>query len=149
MNYEYLNIAFEEAEKAFKKNEIPVGAVIVKDNTIISKTHNLKELNKCCTSHAEILAINEASKIINNWRLTDCDIYITLDPCPMCASAIKQSRIKNVYSANKNGDDNNYNIIKSIFDADKNNSSVNFITNLNSDKSNELLRAFFKKRRSK
>ena len=95
------------------------------------------------------MAINEASKKNNNWRLTDCDIYITLDPCPMCASAIKQSRIKNVYSANKNGDDNNYNIIKSIFTADKNNSSVNFITNLNSDKSNELLRAFFKKQRSK
>jgi len=149
MNCKYLNIAFDEAEKAFKKNEIPVGAVIVKDDIIISKTHNLKEINKCCTSHAEILAINEASKKNNNWRLTDCDIYITLDPCPMCASAIKQSRIKNVYSANKNGDDNNYNIIKSIFAADKNNSSVNFITNLNSDKSNELLRAFFKKQRSK
>ena len=149
MNCKYLNIAFDEAEKAFKKNEIPVGAVIVKDDIIISKTHNLKEINKCCTSHAEILAINEASKKNNNWRLTDCDIYITLDPCPMCASAIKQSRIKNVYSANKNGDDNNYNIIKSIFTADKNNSSVNFITNLNSDKSNELLRAFFKKQRSK
>lgn len=149
MNCKYLNIAFDEAENAFKKNEIPVGAVIVKDDIIISKTHNLKEINKCCTSHAEILAINEASKKNNNWRLTDCDIYITLDPCPMCASAIKQSRIKNVYSANKNGDDNNYNIIKSIFAADKNNSSVNFITNLNSDKSNELLRAFFKKQRSK
>ena len=102
MNCKYLNIAFDEAENAFKKNEIPVGAVIVKDDIIISKTHNLKEINKCCTSHAEILAINEASKKNNNWRLTDCDIYITLDPCPMCASAIKQSRIKNVYSANKN-----------------------------------------------
>ena len=115
MNEKYLEIAFNEAEKAYKLNEVPIGAVIVKNNKIISKAHNLKESNMCCIFHAEIIAIKEASKKLNNWRLNDCDIYVTLDPCPMCASAIKQSRIKNVYSANSNSDLDNWRYNVSCF----------------------------------
>ena len=93
---EYMKIAYKEAIKAYKKNEIPVGAVIVKNNRIIAKTHNIKEKKQCCTMHAEIHAIEKASKKLKNWRLNDCTIYITMFPCPMCASAINQARIKKI-----------------------------------------------------
>ena len=95
-----------------------------------------------------MIAIEEASKNLNNWRLDDCDIYITLDPCPMCASAIKQARIKNVYSALNNTDDSYLEIINKIFVGDNTNPSVNFISNLDVDKSKNLLNSFFKKQRN-
>ena len=144
----FMDAAFKEAKKAYNMNEVPIGAVIVKDNHIIAKSHNLKEHDNCCISHAEILAIKKASAAIDNWRLCGCDIYITLDPCPMCASAIKQARINNVYSANNNSDTNNVNIINSIFKSDNTNPQVNFISNLDKEKSQELLNNFFNKQRN-
>lgn len=97
INEKFMKEALKEAKKAYDKLEIPVGAVIVKDNKIIARAHNLKELKQDTTKHAEILAIKKASKKLNNWRLTDCEIYVTLEPCPMCAGAIINSRIKKVY----------------------------------------------------
>lgn len=79
------------------KNEIPVGAVIVKNGEIIAFAHNKKEELQDVTAHAEILAIKMAQEGLRRWRLDDCDMYVTLEPCPMCASAIIQSRIKNLY----------------------------------------------------
>ena len=79
------------------KNEIPVGAVIVKNNEIIAFAHNKKEELHDATAHAEILALKMAQEGLRRWRLDDCDMYVTLEPCPMCASAIIQSRIKNLY----------------------------------------------------
>ena len=143
MDYKYMDLAFVEAEKAFKKGEVPIGAVIVKDGKVIAKAHNVKEKSNCAVNHAEILAILKASKKLRNWRLDGCDIYITLEPCPMCASAIKQSRIKNVYSALKNKDKNNETIIKEIFKSDMVNSSVNLFNNLFVEKSETLLQNFF------
>lgn len=92
-----LNLALEEAKKARDKGEVPVGAVIVKDGKVISKAHNLRETLKDSTAHAEILAIREACHKLNNWRLNGCEIYVTLEPCPMCAGAILQSRISKIY----------------------------------------------------
>lgn len=89
--------ALKEAKKAYGKLEIPVGAVIVKKGKIISRAHNLKETKKTAIAHAEILAIRKANKKLNNWRLLDCDIYVTLEPCDMCMGAIISSRIKNIY----------------------------------------------------
>ena len=79
------------------KLEIPVGAVIVKDNKIIARAHNLKETKQTATAHAEILAIQKANKKLENWRLLGCDMYVTLEPCDMCMGAIIASRIKNIY----------------------------------------------------
>ncbi len=93
----FMKEALKEAQKAYNKLEIPVGAVIVKDNKIISRAHNLKEQKQDTTKHAEIMAIEKASKKLQNWRLTDCEMYVTLEPCPMCAGAIINSRIKKVY----------------------------------------------------
>lgn len=97
MEEKFMNEALKEARKAYEKLEIPVGAVIVKNGKIISKAHNLKETKQTATAHAEILAIQKANKKLNNWRLIDCDMYVTLEPCSMCMGAIVSSRIKNIY----------------------------------------------------
>lgn len=92
----YMNFALEEALKAKELMEVPVGAVIVKDGEVISKAHNLRESTNSSLAHAEILAIDMACKKLNNWRLSGCQLYVTLEPCPMCAGAILQSRISKV-----------------------------------------------------
>ncbi|HZX21405.1 MAG TPA: tRNA adenosine(34) deaminase TadA [Clostridia bacterium] len=94
MDEGFMVSAIEEAKKAFSKEEVPIGAVIVKDNEIIAKAHNLKETFENAIYHAEILAIKDACDSLGRWRLTDCTIYVTIEPCPMCAGAILQSRIK-------------------------------------------------------
>lgn len=94
---EFMDLAYKESIKAFNENEVPVGAVIVKDGEVISYAHNLKNKNNNPTHHAEMLAIEMACDRLNNWRLNNCEIYITLEPCCMCASAIAQSRISTVY----------------------------------------------------
>ena len=90
-----MKLALEEAKNA--KKDIPVCALVVKNNEIISITTNKREENNQTVAHAEILAINEANRKLNSWRLDDCDIYVTLEPCPMCAWAIINARFKNVY----------------------------------------------------
>ena len=101
---DFMEFAKEEAILAMNKGEIPVGAVIVKDGVVIGKAHNLKETLNDSTAHAEILAIKEASKYIGNWRLNGAEMYVTLEPCPMCASAISQSRISKIYIGTFNKD---------------------------------------------
>ena len=93
----FMRLALKEAQKAFDKEEIPVGVVIVKDGKVISKAHNLKESKNNATSHAEILAIEKACKKLGAWRLLDCEMYVTLEPCAMCAGALINSRIKKLY----------------------------------------------------
>ena len=97
MEEKFMKEALKEAKKAYEKLEIPVGAVIVKNNKIIARAHNLKETKKMATAHAEILAIEKANKKLQNWRLLDCEMYVTLEPCQMCLGAIEASRIKKIY----------------------------------------------------
>ena len=149
MNRKFLDLAFKYAEKAYKNNEVPIGAVIVKDNEVIGYGYNQKEKKNSVLEHAEIIAIRMASKKLNNWRLDDCDIYITLDPCPMCASAIKQSRIKNIYSALSNLDEENKKVVVDILKRDKTNPEVKLITNIEPDKSKKILNSFFNIKRDK
>ena len=77
--------------------DVPIGALVVKNGEIVSSSHNKKEIKGQVTAHAEILALNEAAQKFNNWRLNECELYVTLEPCPMCAWAILNSNIKNVY----------------------------------------------------
>ncbi len=93
----FMKEALKEAKKAFDENEVPVGAVIVKGGKIIAKAHNQKETKKDTTYHAEIRSIQKASKKLQAWRLQDCEMYVTLEPCSMCAGAIIQARLKKVY----------------------------------------------------
>ena len=101
MEQKFMYQALKEAEKAYNKLEVPVGCIIVKDGKIIARAHNLKETKMDTTKHAEILAIQKASKKLKSWRLIDCEMYVTLEPCPMCAGAIIQSRIKKNILRNK------------------------------------------------
>ncbi len=101
-NKKHMRAAINEAKKAFLINEVPIGCVIVYKDKIIARAYNKRIKNKSCTSHAEILAINKACKKLGDWRLDECSIYISLEPCPMCAGAILQARIPNVIIAGKN-----------------------------------------------
>ncbi|MCI8346372.1 MAG: nucleoside deaminase [Bacilli bacterium] len=144
MNHKYMDMAIKESLRAYKKNEVPVGCVIIKNGKIIAKTHNLKEKKKSVTAHAELLAINKASKKLNNWRLNDCEMYVTLQPCPMCSSAIKQSRIRRVYYALTNSSNS---ISKKILDETDINRKVFVEKNINDKYYKSIIRKFFKNRR--
>ena len=111
---DYINVALDEAKIAYNLNEVPVGAVIVKDGKIIAKSHNLKRSTNNIMNHAEIIAIIEASNYLGDWRLNDCEMYVTLEPCPMCAGAIVQSRIKKIYIGSESNVRSNKKIVKEI-----------------------------------
>ena len=96
-NEKYMNEAFLEAKKAYNMNEVPVGAIVVYNKKIISKAHNMSELSKNFTYHAELLALNKAAKFIDSKYLNNCELYVTKEPCLMCAGAILLSRIKKLY----------------------------------------------------
>lgn len=95
LNNEFMDIAIQLAKES--GNDMPIGAVVVKNGEIISTAHNQKEVNNDISAHAEIIALRQAAQKLNNWRLNGCDIYVTLEPCPMCLWAIIQSRIDNIY----------------------------------------------------
>lgn len=92
----YMKLALEEAKKAYDKGEVPIGAVVVRKGEVIAKGHNLRESLKDATAHAEIITIQKACKNAGGWRLTESTLYVTIEPCPMCAGAILQSRIDRV-----------------------------------------------------
>ena len=97
MNIKFMNAAIKQALKAAQKDEVPIGAVIVVDGKIIARAHNLMEKTQLATAHAEILAINKACKKLKSWRLDNAEMYITVEPCAMCAGAIANARIRKVY----------------------------------------------------
>ena len=94
---EYMGLALQEAEKAARLGEVPIGAVIVRDGEVIARAHNLRETEKNALGHAELLAIDRACKALGGWRLTRCTLYVTLEPCTMCAGAIVNARLDAVY----------------------------------------------------
>ena len=98
----YMKDALIEAEKAYELNEVPIGAIIVREDKIIARAYNRRNTNKSVLAHAEIIAIEQATREVGDWRLEDCTMYITLEPCPMCAGAIVQARIPRVIIAASN-----------------------------------------------
>lgn len=100
MNEKFMKLAIKEALKAEKKDEVPIGAIIVKDNKVIARGHNLRESKQIASAHAEMIAIDKACKKLGTWRLEGCTLYVTLEPCPMCTGATILSRLdKVVYGA--------------------------------------------------
>ena len=133
-----LEIVLKEAKKAYKKGEIPVGCVIVRDNEIVSEAHNTKQKSHSCINHAEIIAITKAEKRIKDWRLNDCELYVSLEPCNMCKEVIRQARIKKVYYLEKSNFNNE----------DKKNIEYNQIKNNElKEEYSSLLKTFFKDKR--
>lgn len=142
MNEKYMNIALIEANKAYKKNEVPIGCIIVKNNKIISKAYNKKEKTNVVTKHAEIIAIEKACKKLKTWHLNDCILYTTVEPCLMCTGAIIQSRMKKVVYATEN---EKYGYLNKIVKASK--SKLEIEKNILAEKSISLLQNFFNKKR--
>lgn len=135
--------AIEQACQA--RGEIPVGAVIVRDGEVVARAFNRKEELNDVTAHAEILAIRDAAKVLGRWRLDDCEMYVTLEPCPMCACAIVNSRIKTVYFGSY---DLNYGALGSKIDVRKLfNSKLKVYGGIMEEKCNKILDEYFSKLR--
>ena len=136
----FMKFAIEEAKKS--DNDIPVGAVVVYNGEIIASAHNEREKLNDISAHAEILALKKASKVLNNWRLEDCEIYVTLEPCPMCGWAILQSRVKSVYFGSY---DMNYGSFTSKIDLRTLSSNkINIYGGIEEQECDKLLKIFFK-----
>ena len=145
----FMREALKEAKKALIEDEVPVGAVIVKDNKIIARAYNMKEQKQDGTMHAEIIAIKKASKKLNNWRLIDCEMYVTLEPCTMCAGAIISSRIKKVYIGTSDPKTGAVGSVLNLFENYVFNHKVEYETNILEKECSDILQDFFKKLRDR
>lgn len=148
MNDKFMQAALNEAKKAYIKGEVPVGAVITKDNKIIARAHNLREREKSSLSHAEILCIRKACKKLNSWRLEKCNMYVTLEPCAMCAGALTQSRIDKVFIGAKDKKNGCVGSIANILDINTTH-KVQFEYLEDSQECAEILSKFFRELRIK
>lgn len=144
----YMEFALNEAKMAYDKGEVPVGAIIVKDGEIIAKAHNLKENLNNPFAHAEIIAISEACKKLNNWRLIGAEMYVTLEPCPMCAAAIAQSRISKVHIGTFNSEMGACGSVINLLDSEVFNWNVRVNWQYNKECS-DLITTFFSATRNK
>ncbi|MCF0260117.1 MAG: nucleoside deaminase [Erysipelotrichaceae bacterium] len=143
----YMREAIKQALNAEKMDEVPIGCVIVKDGKIISAGYNQRETLQNSTAHAEIMAIEEACRILGSWRLEDCDLYVTLEPCPMCAGAIIQSRIRSVYFGAFDPKGGCACSCTSLFDLPRFNHHPMHSGGILEDECAALLKDFFKKKR--
>lgn len=147
MKEKYMKSAIKEAMKAYEKEEVPIGAVIVKDDKIIARAHNLREIKKQTCAHAEILAIEKACKKLDSWRLDDCDMYVTLEPCAMCAGAILNARLRNIYIGAKEPRSGAVGSKINLFDDYIYNHKVNYEIGILDEECKEMMQRFFKELR--
>ena len=147
MQEKFMKEALKEAKKAYNKLEVPVGCVIVKDGKIIARAHNLKETKLDTTKHAEMLAIQKASQKLKAWRLLDCEMYITLEPCSMCAGAIINSRIKKIYIGTMDEKTGAGGSVLNLFEDYTFNHKVEVETGIMKDECEKILKDFFKELR--
>ena len=145
----FMKEAIKQAKKAYDKEEIPVGAVIVKDGKIIARGYNKKEEKKDTTQHAEIIAIQKASRKIGAWRLQDCEMYVTLEPCAMCTGALIQARLKRVYIGTMDPKTGACGSVLNLLEDYKFNHKVEVETNIMQKECEKILKDFFKHLRSK
>lgn len=142
-NEYYMKVAINEAKKAFKKGEIPVGCVIVRNNEIIAKSHNLRHTKKQVLAHAETLAIDKANKKLEKWILDDCTMYVTLEPCIMCAGAILQARMKKIVFGAFEPKFGACGSVVNVLQNNNFNHQVEIESGVLKDESAELLKSFF------
>ena len=144
----YMKLAIEEAKKAYDKDEVPVGAIIVLNDEVISKSHNLREITNDITNHAELNAIRAASKTTGDWRLEGAIMYVTLFPCSMCISAIVQSRIERLVVGAPTKDLNSREIALKILEGNNTSPKLTLTENILEKECKTLLSDFFKKQRN-
>lgn len=149
MDEKYMEEALKQAKKAYEKEEVPVGAVIVKDGKIIARAHNIKEIKQDTTKHAEIIAIQKASKKLNTWRLSGCTMYVTLEPCVMCAGAIIQSRLDKVVVGTMDEKTGACGSVLNIIEDYKFNHIVELKKGVMENECKDILQKFFKELRNK
>ena len=137
----------KEAKKEYQKNEVPVGAVVVKNNEIVARGHNIKETKKDTTKHAEIIAIQKASKKMNAWRLEDCTMYVTLEPCTMCAGAIIQARLKRLIIGTMDKKTGACGSVLNLIDDYEFNHKVELKTGIMETECRQIMKDFFKELR--
>lgn len=142
-------LALDLAKKAQKKDEVPIGAVIVKEGKVIAKAFNLIERKQSATSHAEIIAINKACKKLKSWRLLDCEMYVTLEPCPMCAGAIANARMRKVYFGAYEPKSGSAESKFKILTESGLNHSVEYQGGVMQEQCSQILKDYFKKKREK
>ena len=147
MKEQYMREALKEADKANKNNEVPIGCVIVKDGKIIGRGYNRRMKDKNTLSHAELNAIKKASKKLKDWRLDDCEMYVTTEPCQMCSGAIVQARIKKVYIGCMNPKAGCAGSIMNLLQMDEFNHKVEIESGVLESECSEFLKNFFKKLR--
>lgn len=141
---QYMLLALEEAKKAYAENEVPVGCIIVKDNEIIASAYNKKEQYKDGLAHAELLAIKQAQSVLGTWRLNNCELYVTLEPCPMCAGAIIQSRISKLIFGAKNLVYGSFGTIINLEDKFPDSKNLEVFSDIFEEESAKLIKAFFR-----
>lgn len=143
----FMREALAEARKAFEKDEVPVGAVVVKDGLVIGRGHNLRETLNDPTAHAEMVALREAARRIGSWRLEGTTVYVTLEPCPMCAGALVLARVERLVFGAYDPKAGAVVSLMSLLSDDRLNHRVEFTGGLLAEESVELLREFFRRRR--
>ena len=144
---DYMRVALLQAEKAFWKEETPIGCVIVHEGKIVARAYNRRNERKNTLAHAELIAINKASKVLGDWRLEECTMYITLEPCPMCAGAIVQARIPRVVIGSKNPKAGCAGSIINLLRMPKLNHQAEVVCGVLGEESSQIMTAFFKKLR--
>ncbi|QZY54905.1 tRNA adenosine(34) deaminase TadA [Crassaminicella profunda] len=145
----YMQQALLEAKKAMEIEEVPIGAVIVRKGEIIARAHNLRETSKDPTSHAEILAIRKASEVLGGWRLTGCDLYVTVEPCPMCAGAIMLSRIDRLVIGTMDPKGGAVGSILNIVEDERFNHQTEVIRGIMQEECATMMKEFFRKLRKR
>ncbi len=145
----FMNQALKEAKKAYSKDEAPVGAVIVKDGVVISRGHNERQSKGDATLHAEMTAIRKACKKLGDWRLDECEIYVTLEPCVMCAGAIVQSRIKKLHIGALDPKAGAAGSVINVVDVDRFNHRVEVDCGILEEKCSGILKDFFRQLRER
>lgn len=143
----YMNEALKQAKKAMKINEVPIGCVIVHNGKIIARGYNRRNTDKSTLAHAEIIAIRKAGKIIGDWRLEDCVMYVTLEPCPMCAGAIVQARIPRVVMGTMNSKAGCAGSVINILQLEKFNHQVEIEKGVLQEECQKIMQDFFKELR--
>ena len=148
MNPEYfMREALKEAEKAFSMGEVPVGAVLVRNNAIIARGHNLKETTKNPIKHAEIIVIERAAQVIGDWRLSGCELYVTLEPCIMCCGAIIQARLDKLFFGAVDPKAGAVMSLYRILDDDRLNHKVEYAYGILEAECSDIIKKFFQKLR--
>lgn len=148
MNIKHMETALELAQKSFDMDEVPVGAVVVKNDTVIGWGYNTREHSKNALDHAEMKAIDMACKTLGGWRLFDCDLYVTLEPCSMCAGAIINARIENVYFGAHDTKYGACGSVTNLFECNFNHKPIAH-PDIMGDESRALLKEFFKQLRER